>query len=156
MKILFSYKSGCREANKSTGSLVTLKEMNLTGPSGRSIAMIGNDLADMTADGDWMLERWGTHGTMVTTSVGEILHQLSGEDMWMWVDANGSPITSNLLKLAKETRDREYLVRRDGYRRERGEPPVWAGTVAKFASLQFDLKSQPLGERARRVRIVWD
>ena len=59
--------------------------------------MIGNDLADMTADGDWMLERWGTHGTMVTTSVGEILQQLSGEDMWMWVDANGSPITRSPL-----------------------------------------------------------
>ena len=53
--------------------------------------MIGNDLADMTADGDWRLERWGTHGTMVTTSVGEILQQLSAEDMWMWVDATGSP-----------------------------------------------------------------
>jgi hypothetical protein len=118
--------------------------------------MIGNDLADMTADGDWLLEQWGTHGTMVTTSVGEILQQLSGEDMWMWVDANGSPITRNLLKLAKETRDREYLVRRDGYRSERGELPVWAGTIAKFASLQFDLKNQPLGERARRVRIIWD
>ena len=33
---------------------------------------------------------------------------------------------------------------------------MWAGTVAKFASLQFDLKNQPLGERARRVRIIWD
>ena len=109
----------------------------------------------MTADGDRRLEQWGAHGTMVTTSVGEILQQLSGEDMWMWVDANGSPITRNLLKLAKETRDREYLVRRDGYKSERGEPPVWAGTIAKFASLQFDLKSQPLGERARRVRIIW-
>ena len=72
----------------------------------------------------------------------------------MWVDTNGTLITKNLLKLAKETRDREYLVRRDGYRSERGEPPVWEGTVAKFASLQFDLKRQSLGERARRVRIV--
>ena len=118
--------------------------------------MIGNHLADMTADGDWALERWGTHGAMVTTDVGEVLRQLSTEDMWMWVDKNGTPITKNLLKLAKETRDREYLVRRDGYRSERGEPPVWEGTVAKFASLQFDLKRQSLGERARRVRIIWD
>ena len=27
---------------------------------------------------------------------------------------------------------------------------MWAGTVAKFASLQFELKSQPLREKARR------
>ena len=72
------------------------------------------------------------------------------------MDATGSPITKNLLKLAKEARDREYLRKCDGYRRERGELPVWAGTVAKFASLQFDLKRQPLGERARRVRIIWN
>ena len=78
----------------------------------------------MTADGDWDLDRWGTHGAMVTTDVGEVLRQLYAEDMWMWVDRNGTPITKNLLKLAKETRDREYLVRRDRYRSKRGEPPV--------------------------------
>ena len=88
----------------------------------------------------------GDHRELAVT---EILHGLAKDPLWMWVDNNGTHITASIPNTITEKRFERYLFDRDGYRAMRGEPPIWDGTKAAFASLQFQL-------RARRVRIIWD
>ena len=76
--------------------------------------------------------------------------------MWMWVDMHGTPITTSISADIRTRRLEKYLARRDEYRAERGDPPVWAGTKAAFAARQYQLKDKSKGELARRVRVIWD
>ena len=44
----------------------------------------------------------------------------------------------------------------DGYRAQRGAEPVWEGTKTEFSAIQNELTTQPRGEKARRMRVIWD
>ena len=67
-----------------------------------------------------------------------------------------NPITTSISADIRTRRLEKYLARRDEYRAERGDPPVWAGTKVAFAARQYQLKDNPRGELARRVRVIWD
>ena len=81
---------------------------------------------------------------------------MATELMWMWVDMHGTPITTSISTDIRTRRLEKYLVTRDEYKAKRGDPPVWAGTKVAFAAKQYQLKDNPRGELARRVRVIWD
>ena len=74
----------------------------------------------------------------------------------MWVDTHGTPITTSISKDIKVRRLEKYLKDRDGYRAQRGAPAIWENTKVAFATRQYELKDSARGERARRVRVIWD
>jgi hypothetical protein len=118
--------------------------------------MWGNFMADGAAAGEWDYLKWGVAGDHRELGVTEILQGLAKDPLWMWVDVNGTPITASIPNTIREKRFEKYLFDRDGYRAMRGEPPIWDGTKAAFASLQFQLNKTSRGDRGRRVRIIWD
>ena len=113
-------------------------------------------MADAAAAEEWEDGDWGTSRDHITVSVREVLQAMATEPMWMWVDMHGTPITTSISTDIRTRRLEKYLVRRDEYRAERGDPPVWAGTKVAFAARQYQLEDNPRGELARRVRVIWD
>ena len=63
---------------------------------------------------------------------------------------------SSIPKDIKVRRLEKYLKDRDGYRAQRGAPAIWENTKVAFATRQYELKDSARGERARRVRVIWD
>jgi hypothetical protein len=118
--------------------------------------MWGNFLADATAAAEWDAQAWGVEVNHIEMSISEVLRTLVNEPMWMWVNSDGSPSTSSIPKDIREARLSKYLADRDTSRVKRGDEPKWIGTQVKFASVQYNLKGVGCGERARRVRIIWD
>ena len=64
------------------------------------------------------------------------------------------PITTSITTDIRTRRLEKCLVTRDEYRAKRGDPPVWVGTKVTFAARQYQLKDNPRGELARRVRVI--
>ena len=118
--------------------------------------MWGNFMADGAAAGEWDYEKWGVAGEHKELSVTEILQALGKDPLWMWVDVNGTPITTSVPDTIRERRLEKYLADRDGYRAARGKPPIWVGTKPAFASLQYKLDKSHRGDMGRRVKIIWD
>ena len=118
--------------------------------------MWGNFLADAAAAAECDPEAWGFAIDRTDICIGEVLRTLSEEPMWLWINNDGSPSTTSIPRDIKEHRLKKYLSDRDRNRVGRGEAPKWVGTQVKFASMQYELHRPNLGDKARRVRIIWD
>jgi hypothetical protein len=118
--------------------------------------MWGNHMADATAAEDLKEEEWGVQCEHTAVSVRDVLQAMAREPRWMWVDNMGTPITSSIPKDIRKKRFEKYLKDRDGYRAQRGAEPIWEGTKTEFSAIQYELTTQPRGEKARRVRVIWD
>ena len=91
-----------------------------------------------------------------SSKCGDVLQAMAREPRWMWVDNMGTPITSSIPKDIRKKRFEKYLKDRDDYRARRGAEPIWEGTKTEFSAIQYELTTQPRGEKARRVRVIWD
>ena len=118
--------------------------------------MWGNHMADATAAEEWNDAEWDVSREHITISVSQVLQEIASEPRWMWVDTHGTPITPSIPKDIKVRRLEKYLKDRDGYRAQRGAPAIWENTKVAFATRQYELKDSARGERARRVRVIWD
>ena len=116
--------------------------------------MWGNHMADATAAEEWNDEDRDLQNKHVTISVKDVLQTMVKEPRWMWVDSMGIPITTSIPKNIRKGRLETYLKERDEYRARRGAEPVWVGTQTAFSAIQYELKSEPRGEKARRVRVI--
>ena len=82
------------------------------------------------------------------------------ESNWYFWKQEGMVMLNSLTKVLKEERSGVYLNKRDEYRRQRGEEPMWENLTIGYAAKSWRHQGKGLGISARNRRLmynkIWD
>jgi hypothetical protein len=112
-------------------------------------------MADRVAGGQSCME--GRADVVREVKFQEAFRGIRDKAQWGW-EEGGLPMQRSMAELSGEYRRKEYLRKRDGYRREAGRLPRWEGCTVRFAAGRWRKLAETKGiaEWARLARVFWD
>jgi hypothetical protein len=82
------------------------------------------------------------------------------ENNWFYWKQDGLVLLNSMTKVLREERAGVYLSKRDEYRMQRGEDPIWQDLTTGYAAKAWRSLGKGIGSRARSTRLmynkIWD